>query len=191
MNITKSVSIKKIKLVKKAALPKEPIDADIITPPEIVAPPVEAPTPPEIVAPPVEAPTPPKMKLAERPVDAPPPNMRCIAICDDNQQCMRVKKRGCLLCTMHAKTMATQGEDATPKMLAIEVWVEEINGIVYYFDKKGNVYDTEDVLENRQNPRIIGRHSIASQNIPLVERGGWGGEVPKAPRPPNISIEFI
>lgn len=93
----------------------------------------------------------------------PPPNMRCIAICSDKKQCTRVKKRGCLLCGTHAKAMA----EPVQKMKAVEVWVEDINGIAYYLDKNGNVYDTEDVLENRQNPRIIGRYMGASPNITI------------------------
>lgn len=146
MNITKAVSIKKIKLIKKA------VPGSLQTKDE---------TPPLCL---VETEEPPPVLKVDPPQMPPPPNMRCIAICADKQQCTRVKKRGCLLCGTHAKTMAS-ADTENQKMLAIEVWVEEINGIVYYFDKNGNVYDTEDVLENRQNPRIIGRYSGASPNI--------------------------
>jgi len=90
-------------------------------------------------------------------------NSRCIAICADNTQCTRVKKRGCLLCGTHAKSGVTN----TKNMTAIDVWVEEINGIVYYLDKNGNVYDTEGVLENRFNPVIIGHYSKNMQNISI------------------------
>lgn len=87
---------------------------------------------------------------------------RCIAICADNTQCTRVKKRGCLLCGTHAKNGST-----APKIATIDVWVEEINGIAYYLDKNGNVYDTEGVLENRRNPAIVGHYSGVSPNITI------------------------
>ena len=38
-----------------------------------------------------------------------------------------------------------------------EVTAEEIDGIIYYIDLDGNVYHTEDVLEDKKNPRIIAR----------------------------------
>ena len=38
-----------------------------------------------------------------------------------------------------------------------EVWVEEIGGIMYYLDNNNNVYNTEDVMSNRENPKIISR----------------------------------
>jgi len=90
-------------------------------------------------------------------------NLLCIAICADNTQCTRVKKRGSLLCCTHAKSGTTN----TNNMSAIDVWVEEVNGIAYYLDKNGNVYDTEGVLENRLNPSIIGHYSKKTENISI------------------------
>lgn len=89
---------------------------------------------------------------------------RCIAICADNTQCTRVKKRGCLLCGTHAKN---GGGSVSSRGTAIDVWVEEINGIAYYLDKNGNVYDTESVLENRPNPFIIGHYTGTKPNITI------------------------
>ena len=41
----------------------------------------------------------------------------------------------------------------------MKIWVEDIKGIVYYIDVDKNVYNTEDVVANRENPRIIARWS--------------------------------
>jgi hypothetical protein len=48
-----------------------------------------------------------------------------------------------------------------------QVFAEDINGIVYYIDNISNVYKTEDILQEKQNPEIIaqyvkdnGRYSI-------------------------------
>lgn len=38
-----------------------------------------------------------------------------------------------------------------------EVWVEEIGGIMYYLDNNNNIYNTEDVMSNRENPKIIAK----------------------------------
>jgi hypothetical protein len=37
----------------------------------------------------------------------------------------------------------------------VEVWIQEIKGIVYYVDANKNVYDPEDILANKINPRVI------------------------------------
>jgi hypothetical protein len=39
----------------------------------------------------------------------------------------------------------------------LEVIAEEIKGIVYYIDKYNNVYKTEDILAQRENPQIIAK----------------------------------
>lgn len=39
----------------------------------------------------------------------------------------------------------------------VEVETRDIDGILYFIDAAGNVYCTEDVMQHRMNPRIIGR----------------------------------
>ena len=38
------------------------------------------------------------------------------------------------------------------------VWIEEIQGINYYIDNVGNVYDNYDIVNNKENPRIIAKY---------------------------------
>jgi hypothetical protein len=40
----------------------------------------------------------------------------------------------------------------------IEVWAQDIQGIVYYIDKFNNVYQAEDIVSNRINPKIIAKY---------------------------------
>jgi len=40
----------------------------------------------------------------------------------------------------------------------VEVNAVDIKGIVYYLDNDGNVYDTEDIVSNNKNPRIIAKY---------------------------------
>jgi hypothetical protein len=42
--------------------------------------------------------------------------------------------------------------------MTIDVTAREIKGIVYYIDKFNNVYNTEDVMQSKENPRIIARY---------------------------------
>jgi hypothetical protein len=40
----------------------------------------------------------------------------------------------------------------------VEVWVQDIQGIVYYIDKFNNVYDTAYIIKNQMNPKIIAKY---------------------------------
>jgi hypothetical protein len=40
----------------------------------------------------------------------------------------------------------------------VNVYAREVNGIVYYLDDDGNVYDTSDVHNNIKNARIIAKN---------------------------------
>ena len=78
---------------------------------------------------------------------------RCKAIRASGEPCNRRKKNDCDFCGTHDKCATKQTTDQKKK----EVTAEEIDGIIYYIDLDGNVYHTEDVLEDKKNPRIIAR----------------------------------
>jgi hypothetical protein len=40
----------------------------------------------------------------------------------------------------------------------LEIWLQEINGIIYFIDKNNNIYKTEDIKENSKNPQIIAKY---------------------------------
>ena len=66
-----------------------------------------------------------------------------------------------MFCGTHIKGtphgVFNQEKDNEPEKKTVEVWVEDIKGIVYYIDVSGNVYNTEDIVANRENARIIAR----------------------------------
>lgn len=45
----------------------------------------------------------------------------------------------------------------TEESIRMQIWLQDIRGICYYFDHAGNVYNTMDVFENKMDPAIIGR----------------------------------
>lgn len=87
---------------------------------------------------------------------------RCCAKRASNEQCTRRKKDGIEYCGTHMKgtphgIIDSQNENK-PNTQKIEVWAQDIQGIVYYIDKAYNVYQAEDIIINKLNPKIIAKY---------------------------------
>jgi hypothetical protein len=87
---------------------------------------------------------------------------RCCAKRASNEQCTRRKKDGIEYCGTHMKgtphgIIDNQNENK-PNTQKIEVWAQDIQGIVYYIDKSYNVYQAEDIIINKLNPKIIAKY---------------------------------
>ena len=96
-----------------------------------------------------------------------PTNSRCIAKRANGEQCTRHKKNDEKLCGTHVKGIphgvlseSIVIEDQSSK---IEIWVQEIKGIVYYIDNENNVYKHEDIISNKRNPEVIAKWSINNE----------------------------
>ena len=87
---------------------------------------------------------------------------RCIAKRASCEQCTRRKKEGHEYCGTHIKGTPHGVVDAQNETKVntqkVEVWVQEIQGIVYYIDKSNNVYQAEDIMLNKVNPKIIAKY---------------------------------
>ena len=46
----------------------------------------------------------------------------------------------------------------------IDVVAKEIKGIVYYIDNFNNVYNSEDIMQSKENPQIIARYEKIDDN---------------------------
>jgi len=89
---------------------------------------------------------------------------RCCAKRATGEQCTRRKKDGIEYCGTHMKgtphgIMDESGETKTNTQ-KVEVWAQDIQGILYYIDKSGNVYQPEDILSNKMNPKIITKYTV-------------------------------
>lgn len=87
---------------------------------------------------------------------------RCTAKRSNGEQCTRRKKKGHEFCGTHTKGVPHGVCEITnisqqPTVNKIEVKVHDINGIMYFVDTNNNVYQTEDVLLEKRNPKIIGQ----------------------------------
>lgn len=98
---------------------------------------------------------------------------RCCAKRATNEQCTRRKKEGCEYCGTHLKgtphgIVDSQNEpkNTTQK---IEVFAQDIQGIIYYIDKNNNVYQAEDIISNKINPKIIAKYLKDGEKYSIPE----------------------
>jgi hypothetical protein len=87
---------------------------------------------------------------------------RCCAKKSSNEQCTRRKKEGCEYCGTHVKGtphgIVDNQVDNKISTQKIEVWGQDIQGIIYYIDSNNNVYKPEDIIINKINPKIIAKY---------------------------------
>ena len=86
---------------------------------------------------------------------------RCNAKRANGEQCTRKRKEGHEFCGTHTKGIpngSIQVDINTQNMRKIEVVVQDINGIAYYLDQENNIYRTEDILSNKENPQVIAKY---------------------------------
>lgn len=87
---------------------------------------------------------------------------RCSSKRANGEQCTRRRKEGCDYCGTHQKGrphgIVETHEQPKPTTQKIEVWAEDIQGIMYYIDKFNNVYQTEDIVSNKLNPKVIAKY---------------------------------
>lgn len=90
---------------------------------------------------------------------------RCHARRADHGQCTRRKKAAGKFCGTHAKgTPHGIIEDLNQEngLQKIDIWAQDIEGIISHMDKAGNIYDPQDIFQNVKNPRIIARYEKQS-----------------------------
>jgi hypothetical protein len=90
--------------------------------------------------------------------------LRCMAKRSCGEQCTRKRKEGLDFCGTHEKNrphgVASSNDMTKNTLTKVEVWIQEINGISYYIDNKNNIYKTEDILSNINNPSIIAKYIV-------------------------------
>ena len=111
-----------------------------------------------------------------------PQHEKCIAKRANGVQCTRRRKQSdVLMCGTHLKgtphgvcsdddndkqntndntNSVNYTQKNTLQTTEVEIWIQEIKGINYYIDNVNNVYRTEDIISNKQNPDIIAKWKL-------------------------------
>lgn len=104
-----------------------------------------------------------------------PETNRCNARRANNEQCTRRKKDGSDYCGTHIKGaphgLITENININEVTCKLEIIAQEIGGIVYYIDENTNVYNTEDVMNNKENPQIIAKYVNQNGTYSIPEFG--------------------
>ena len=87
-----------------------------------------------------------------------PSENRCMAKKADNTQCTRKKKDKCDFCGTHSQSAPHGLICQSVDKKSIEVVTEDIKGITYYVDNMQNVYRDIDIIEGKENPKIIAKY---------------------------------
>lgn len=100
---------------------------------------------------------------------------RCLAKRANNEQCTRRRKNCLEFCGTHSKGtphgLIDSNIDNNSKNKVIEVFAQEIQGIVYYLDNYNNVYKTEDIMLNKENPEIVGKYEKNNNKFTIPSLG--------------------
>ncbi len=102
-----------------------------------------------------------------------PMDNRCCAKRANNEQCTRKRKEGSEFCGTHAKG-APHGlaeDECKSCNKPVEVVARNIMGLIYFVDKFLNVYKTTDILENKQDPQIIGKCKVVNGEYTIPSLG--------------------
>lgn len=100
---------------------------------------------------------------------------KCSAKRANGEQCTRRKKEEYEYCGTHMKGtphgVVDLQDDNKQTTQKIEVWAQDIQGIVYYIDKSMNVYQAEDIISNKSNPKIIAKYVKNGETYTIPEFG--------------------
>lgn len=95
---------------------------------------------------------------------------RCCALRANKEQCTRRRKDDSKFCGTHTKGIP-HGEinqiSLKPTHTKKTVWAQDIKGIIYYIDDDHNVYDPQDVIENKIDPKIIAKYVKNGDNYSI------------------------
>ena len=87
---------------------------------------------------------------------------RCRAIRANGEQCTRRKRTDEKFCGTHIKGIPhgeiTDKMDSAETFKKVQVWAQEISGIIRHLDKKGNIYDPQDIYQGIKNPKVIAKY---------------------------------
>lgn len=97
-----------------------------------------------------------------------PTNNRCNANRANGEQCTRRRRDNCEFCGTHSKGTPhgiIADEVKSTNTVDVSMRIEQINGIVHHIDNFNNVYSTEDIMNNKMEPKIVGKYDMVGNII--------------------------
>ena len=99
---------------------------------------------------------------------------RCVAKRANGEQCTRRKKDNCDYCGTHQKgcphgIINADQENENYIETKIEIFTQDINGIIYYIDKHNNIYDPQDILNSKLNPKVIAKYQLYNDIYTVID----------------------
>jgi hypothetical protein len=98
---------------------------------------------------------------------------RCCAKRASDEQCTRRRKEESEFCGTHMKGtphgIMENPNEQKMNTTKVEVWAQDIQGIVYYIDKCNNVYEASDIIKNQVNPKIIAKYLKVGEHYSIPE----------------------
>jgi hypothetical protein len=98
-----------------------------------------------------------------------PVTNRCNACKANGEQCTRRRKEKSEFCGTHSKGVPhgmvkeeTNTSIQGDTLQNLDIFGEDINGIIYYMDKYNNVYNMEDIMMKKINPGIVGSYELVN-----------------------------
>lgn len=116
-----------------------------------------------------------KRKRTKNQID---PKHRCCAFKSNNQRCSRKKKGDSNFCGTHDKGKPNgfiDDEDlkniteVSDGMTYKKVSLLNVSGLHQYVDDENNIYSTNDIIENKDNPKIIGKCTKIEEGFMIHE----------------------
>jgi len=110
---------------------------------------------------------------------------RCSAKRANGELCSRKKKKNSIFCGTHCKGTPYGSIDnpnpnpdddspsttTSPPQQKINIYTIEIQGIIYYIDNNNNVYQAEDIIINKVDPKIIAKYVKNGEHYSIPEFG--------------------
>lgn len=93
-----------------------------------------------------------------------PVTNRCSACKSNGDQCTRRRRGETEFCGTHSKGvphgLIKDNINTENQTQSVDIFGEDINGIIYYMDKYSNIYKMEDIMSQSENPTVIGNYKL-------------------------------
>jgi hypothetical protein len=96
------------------------------------------------------------------------PSEQCGAKKSSGFQCTRRRKNAEKYCGTHIKgcphgDISNNVNETAKTRYTVNVWMQVIDEIPFYIDDDRNVYQADDIISNKVNPRVIAKYEINKQ----------------------------